>query len=231
MPAPGVRSAKRSSRASRPPGPRSSAASARTALLSWPMAVAAPRPRPTTSPTTTASRPGADEEHVPPVPAHLEHLDAGAVDRGDLEPGVDRGARTGAGPAAAARPPRRSARRRPPGPAPVPPAGRPRGRRPRPGGPPPAPVGGSSTTAPQQLPLAAHRQDEAGGVAVVEVGRAGREPGPPAAGELQAPLAPHEPDAPGGRAQRPVHRREERLDDAVHPDRLRQRGRHLLQAR
>ena len=75
----------RSSRSITSAGPSSAAASARTALRSWPMALAATMPRPTTSPTTIADPMLAGGERVVPVAAHLERLDRRHVARGDLE--------------------------------------------------------------------------------------------------------------------------------------------------
>ena len=60
------------------------------ALRSWPIAVAAGSPRPTTSPTTSPNRPRPDAEGVVPVAADVQPVVRGVVPRRDLEARVAR---------------------------------------------------------------------------------------------------------------------------------------------
>ena len=76
------------------PGLASWSSSARQALRSWPMTVAAPRSWPTQSPTTIAMPPVRESDDVVPVAAYLERagggLVTGAEARGELRRAEDR---------------------------------------------------------------------------------------------------------------------------------------------
>ena len=83
----GTPSTKRSSRSRSSAGPESAIARARTALRSCPIAAAAFRPRPTTSPTTRAILSSSSQRRRTSHP-HVESVDGGSVARRDAQPRV-----------------------------------------------------------------------------------------------------------------------------------------------
>ena len=107
----GARPRRRRAAPARAPGRGRRAASARTALRSWPIALAATIPRPTTSPTAIPMRPSPIAHAVVPVAADLQRLHRGPVVGDELEALVARHARRRACSAAGPRRRRAAARR------------------------------------------------------------------------------------------------------------------------